>query len=56
LQYGSTYPADTVVVATGYRPENTLEEILKGSQIPYSIIGDAREVGTIGSAIVQALI
>jgi NADH:flavin oxidoreductases, Old Yellow Enzyme family len=56
LQYGSTYPADTVVVATGYRPENTLEEILKESQIPYSMIGDARAVGTIGSSIEQASI
>lgn len=56
LQYGSTYPADTVVIATGYHSENTLEEFLKGSRIPYSIIGDAREVGTIGSALVQASI
>ncbi len=56
LQYGSAYPANTVVVATGYRPENTLEEILKESRIPYSVIGDAREVGTIGSAIMQASI
>ncbi len=56
LQNGSIYPADTVVVASGYRSENTLEKFLRESQIPYSIIGDARKVGTIGDSILQSSI
>jgi len=56
MQNGRSYPADTVVVAAGYHPENTLEEFLKGSRIPYAIIGDARIVGTIGDSILQASI
>lgn len=56
MENGSAYPADTVVVAAGYRPENTLEEFLRETQIPYSIIGDAKIVGTIGDSILQASI
>ncbi|MEZ4577174.1 MAG: FAD-dependent oxidoreductase [Desulfobacterales bacterium] len=38
-------PADTVVLAVGSRPINTLEEIITSKGIPRDVIGDAQNIG-----------
>jgi 2,4-dienoyl-CoA reductase (NADPH2) len=44
-------PADTVVLAMGSRPENSLAEALEGSGVEVRVIGDASGVGKIGDAV-----
>lgn len=34
-------PADMIVVATGYRSDNILEESIREAGIPYTAVGDA---------------
>jgi 2,4-dienoyl-CoA reductase (NADPH2) len=46
-------PADTVVLAMGARPENSLVEQLKPTGVPLEVIGDAAKVGRIGDAVEQ---
>ncbi len=46
-------PADTVVLAMGARPENSLAKRLGGLGVEVKIIGDAGKVGRISSAIEQ---
>ncbi|MBI5569948.1 MAG: FAD-dependent oxidoreductase [Desulfomonile tiedjei] len=46
-----TVPADTVVLAMGSRPENSLAKELEGAGIEVRVIGDARQVGQVGTAI-----
>jgi len=43
--------ADTVVLAMGARPENSLAATLQGLGVEVRVIGDARKVGRIGEAI-----
>lgn len=45
--------ADHVVIAAGARPDNTLEASLKETGIPYSVIGDARDIGMAFGAVHQ---
>lgn len=45
--------ADTVVVAAGSSPDNPLEEIVKGMDIAYRVIGDANQVGMAFDAVHQ---
>jgi 2,4-dienoyl-CoA reductase (NADPH2) len=47
-------PADMVVIAAGYRPENLLYQQLAGSIGGLSVIGDAREPGSLLSAVKNA--
>jgi 2,4-dienoyl-CoA reductase (NADPH2) len=44
-------PADTVVLAMGSRPENSLAKALEGSGVEMKTIGDADKVGRIGDAV-----
>ncbi len=44
-------PADTVVLAMGSRPENSLAKALEDSEVEVRVIGDAAKVGKIGDAI-----
>lgn len=44
-------PADTVVLAMGARPENSLAEKLATVGVPVSVIGDAAKPGKIGNAV-----
>lgn len=46
-----TLPADSVVLAMGVRPENSLARILEGSGVEIRVIGDAKKCGRIGEAI-----
>ncbi len=46
-----TIPADSVVLAMGSRPENSLSRKLEQSGAKVHVIGDAKEVGRIGSAL-----
>ncbi len=46
-----TIPADSVVLAMGSRPENSLSRKLEQSGVDVCAIGDAKEVGRIGSAL-----
>lgn len=46
-------PADSVVIAAGARPENSLETVLKKLEIPYSVVGDAGGIGLAFGAIHQ---
>ena len=43
--------ADTVVIAAGSAPYNPLEEVLKTEQIPYQVVGDAKEVARAFDAV-----
>jgi 2,4-dienoyl-CoA reductase (NADPH2) len=43
--------ADSVVLAMGSRPENSLATALEGSGVPVHVIGDSKKVGQVGSAI-----
>lgn len=43
--------ADTLVFACGYRPDSSIEDMLKQANITYHIIGDAHQVGNIKDAI-----
>ena len=45
--------ADTLVFAAGYRPDATMEEMLKASGNHYQLVGDAKAPGTIKDAITQ---
>ena len=36
--------ADTVVLAAGARPENSLQAVLETKEIPHEVIGDAKEI------------
>jgi len=44
-------PADTVVLAMGSRPENSLAAALEKAGLPVKVIGDAAKPGKIGTAI-----
>lgn len=44
-------PADTVVLAMGARPENSLAKALEDSGVEIRTIGDAAKVGRIGEAV-----
>jgi 2,4-dienoyl-CoA reductase (NADPH2) len=46
-----TLPADTVVLAMGSRPENSLAAKLEGQGIDVRVIGDAKKAARVGSAI-----
>ncbi len=46
-------PADTVVLAVGSRPINTLEEIITSKNIPCDVIGDAQNIGMAFDAVHQ---
>jgi 2,4-dienoyl-CoA reductase (NADPH2) len=46
-----TLPADTVVLAMGARPENSLAKALENTGVEIRVIGDAAKVGRIGEAI-----
>lgn len=50
----TTIPTDTVVLATGYRPDNTLYRSLYGKNANLYIIGDARDPQNIMNAIWDA--
>lgn len=43
--------ADTLVFATGYKVDLAMEEMLKAAKVNYHLIGDAKEVGNLKSAI-----
>jgi 2,4-dienoyl-CoA reductase (NADPH2) len=43
--------ADTVVVATGAKPNQELEAVLQELKIPYRIVGDALRIGKAFDAI-----
>lgn len=43
--------ADTLVLALGYRKEDSVEEMLKECKVAYSLIGDAKVVGNIKDAV-----
>lgn len=45
--------ADTLVFASGYKPDNSIEEMLKNAHVNYQLIGDAKKVGNIKDAIFQ---
>jgi NADPH-dependent 2,4-dienoyl-CoA reductase/sulfur reductase-like enzyme len=49
-------PADAVVVARGYVPDNTLFESLKGGDYALHALGDCVEVGRIRTAIHEAAV
>jgi NADH dehydrogenase FAD-containing subunit len=46
----TTIPADTVVVATGYKANNPLEEGLKAAGIPVQVVGDAKQARKVNQA------
>ena len=46
-------PADTVVLAVGSRPINTLGEIITSKNIPCDVIGDAQNIGMAFDAVHQ---
>jgi 2,4-dienoyl-CoA reductase (NADPH2) len=46
-----TMPADTVVLAMGSRPENSLAQKLEQAGVEVKVIGDAKKCGRIGHAI-----
>ncbi len=46
--------ADTLVFASGYRTDESFENMLKKANITYHIIGDAHQVGNIKDAIGEA--
>ncbi len=46
-----TVPADTVVLAMGSRPENSLAARLEGQGTDVRVIGDAKKAARVGSAI-----
>jgi 2,4-dienoyl-CoA reductase (NADPH2) len=46
-----TIPADTVVLAMGARPENSLAQTLENAGVEVRTIGDAAKVGRIGEAV-----
>jgi len=46
-----TIQADSVVLAMGSRPENSLSRKLEQAGVNVSVIGDAKKVGRIGSAL-----
>ncbi len=46
-----TLPADTVVLAMGSRPENSLAAKLEGQGVDIRVIGDAKKAARVGSAI-----
>lgn len=43
--------ADTLVFATGYRADTTIEDMLKEANVTYHMIGDVHQVGNIKDAI-----
>ena len=43
--------ADTLVFATGYRPDPQMEEMLKASGVSYHLVGDAAKLGNIKDAV-----
>ncbi|NOY70233.1 MAG: FAD-dependent oxidoreductase [Deltaproteobacteria bacterium] len=45
--------ADTVVIAVGARPENSLAGVLEDMEIPHTVIGDAGKIGMAFDAIHQ---
>lgn len=49
-----TLTADSVVLAMGSRPENSLAEALKDSGVEVRVIGDANKCGRIGNAVEDA--
>lgn len=49
-----TIPADTVVMAIGFRPRPSMQEALYGSGIEVHTIGDANRVGSIKTSIWDA--
>ena len=40
-----TLPADTIVLAIGTKPENSLIKVLEELDIPYCVIGDCKRIG-----------
>ena len=46
--------ADTLVLATGYKIDESMETMLKEGNVHYHIIGDAEKVGNIKDAIMRA--
>ncbi len=46
-----TIPADTVILAMGARPENSLSAKLESAGLNVTAIGDAKKIGRIGDAI-----
>jgi 2,4-dienoyl-CoA reductase (NADPH2) len=46
-----TLEADSVVLAMGSRPENSLAQLLESSGVAIRVIGDAKKCGRIGEAI-----
>lgn len=56
-QNGAEYTindADTLVFATGYHIEKSMEDMLQLVGVPYSLIGDGHKVGNIKDAITEA--
>lgn len=43
--------ADTLVLACGYQPDVTVEEMLKSANVSYHLIGDGHQVGNIKDAV-----
>ncbi len=46
-------PADTVVIAAGARPDNSLEALIREMGIPVSVVGDANAIGQAFDAVHQ---
>jgi len=42
---------DTIIIACGYEPDNSLEDVLAGKGIAYDVIGDCKEVRKMIDAI-----
>ena len=53
-QNASEIPADTIILALGYVPENRLYKELSGKYGDVYLLGDARKVSKIVNAIYQA--
>lgn len=45
--------ADTLVFASGYRPDPSVENMLKEANVSYTLIGDAEKPGNLKDAISQ---
>lgn len=51
---GKRIPADSVILSVGYIPDESAKEALKDVAKPVHIIGDARKVGNLMSAVYDA--
>ena len=51
---GKRIPADSVILSVGYIPDGSAKEALKDIEKPVHVIGDARKVGNLMSAVYDA--